>query len=61
MNFENYTVMGSQELMETNGGGFAYDVGRVLRFLSFALPGDAPSIAYAISDWQINEMLNNPD
>ena len=60
-NFEHFSPITSQELGEINGGGFAYDVGRILRFLSLALPGDGPSIAYAVSDWQINEMINNPD
>ena len=54
MNIENFTCLDTQELMETNGGGFAHDVGRVLRFLSIALPGDGISIANAITDWQIN-------
>ena len=54
MNIENFSSLGTQELVETNGGGFAHDVGRVLRFLSIALPGDGISIANAITDWQVN-------
>ncbi|MDX2431672.1 MAG: hypothetical protein QNK35_12115 [Bacteroides sp.] len=57
-NFENFTSLGDNELMETNGGGFAHDMGRLIRFIGLALPLDAPSLAYAISDWQINEMIN---
>ena len=54
MNTESFTSLPTQQLMDTNGGGFAHDVGRVLRFLSIALPGDAISMANAITDWQIN-------
>ncbi len=50
-NFENFAAMGSQELVETNGGGFAFDMGRVLRFIGLALPGDVSSMAYACADW----------
>jgi len=54
MNIENFTSLGTQELLETNGGGFAYDVGRVLRFLSMAAGGNPIQIANAITDWQVN-------
>lgn len=56
-NFENFTALSSAELRETSGGGFAYDVGRILRFLAISstiIPG--PS--YAIADWQINALNN---
>jgi hypothetical protein len=53
-NFEIFNPIGSQELLETNGGGFAHDMGRVLRFLAIALPGTAISVTNAITDWQIN-------
>ena len=53
-NIEFFTTMGSQQLLETNGGGFAHDVGRVLRFLAIALPGTPISVTNAITDWQIN-------
>jgi hypothetical protein len=51
---ESFTPMGTQQLMETNGGGFAYDVGRILRFLSIAAGGNPIQIANAITDWQVN-------
>ena len=50
-NIENFASIGSQELMEINGGGFAFDVGRVLRFIGLALPGDVSSMAHACADW----------
>ena len=51
---ESFTPMGTQQLMETNGGGFAHDVGRVLRFLSMTIGANPIQIANAISDWQVN-------
>ncbi len=53
-NFENFTAIGTHELVETNGGGFAHDAGRILRFIALALPGDPISLAKAITDWQVN-------
>jgi hypothetical protein len=61
INIENFTSMDARQLMDTSGGGFAFDVGRVLRFLSIALPGDAISVTYAITDWQINAMINDAE
>jgi hypothetical protein len=55
--FENFKAMDSQELVEINGGGFAYDVGRVLRFISLMGPNALIS-ANAISEWQINATIN---
>jgi hypothetical protein len=57
--FENFKAMDSQELVEINGGGFAYDVGRVLRLLCHVGGGNAGITAMAISEWQVNAMINN--
>lgn len=57
-NIENFTAMGSQELMETNGGGFAFDVGRVLRFIGLC-GGSALHLPYAMADWEVNSILND--
>jgi len=54
---ENFTPIGTRKLMETNGGGFAYDVGRVLRFISLMGP-NAGITALAISEWQVNATIN---
>lgn len=59
-NIEHFTPIGSEELLETNGGGFAYDFGRVIRFLSFG-PFTAIGAAQAITDWQITTLLNNAE
>ncbi len=53
MKTEHFTQINSEQLLEINGGGFAYDVGRVIRFIFLALPGDVSSIAYAVSDWEV--------
>ncbi|MEN8156868.1 MAG: hypothetical protein ABFS10_07950 [Bacteroidota bacterium] len=54
MKTEHFTQMESDQLMEINGGGFAYDVGRVIRFIGMALPGDPISLSLAIADWEFN-------
>lgn len=54
-----FETMGTGELRETNGGGFAYDIGRIIRFIGLSGGGSSPyGIAWAISDWEINAMLN---
>jgi len=56
-NFEHFTPMDATQLMDTNGGGFAYDVGRVLRFFS-AMGPNAILVANAITEWQVNATIN---
>ncbi len=46
--------------MQTNGGGFAYDVGRAIRFL--IVGGgclNATGAALATGDWIVNDIINN--
>lgn len=62
---EYFESMDSVQLMDINGGGFAYDVGRVIRFLGVsALCANPISITNGIVDWMvtdiINEAANNP-
>jgi len=45
-------------MREINGGGFAYDAGRVLRFL-FISGGSAVGTYQAVADWIINDEINN--
>lgn len=47
---ENFKSMDSMELQLTNGGGFAHDVGRILRFISLAGPY-GQGMPYAVADW----------
>ena len=56
-NRENLNEMTIEQLMEMNGGGFAYDVGRILRFIGIS-GGTTIGITYAITDWQINALIN---
>lgn len=49
--------MEREQLAEVNGGGFAYDLGRVIRFISFAI-NPVPGTAYAIVDWEVNALNN---
>ena len=54
MKTEHFTQMESDQLLEINGGGFAYDVGRVIRFFGLAMPGDYISLAIACADWEVH-------
>jgi hypothetical protein len=45
------------ELMKINGGGFAYDLGRSLRFL-WKYQGNPYRYPEAIVDWIINDTIN---
>lgn len=49
---ENFRLMSTEQLMEVNGGGFAYDVGRFIRYL--ALGGGVA----AYVDWVANDAVN---
>ena len=53
MNIENFKSLGTQELLETNGGGFAHDVGRVIRFIGL-MGINGINTPMAVSDWIIN-------
>lgn len=57
-NFENFSTMNADRLKEVNGGGFAYDIGRIFRFIALSGGGSPPSVAWAITDWEINKALN---
>ncbi len=61
---EYFESMDSVRLMEINGGGFAYDVGRVIRF--FIVSGGCATVygtTAGMADWiamdVINETANN--
>ena len=59
-NTEFFSTMGAEQLHEVNGGGFAYDVGRVLRFIALSGGGLNPiALTNAITDWHINAIINN--
>ena len=45
-------------LMEINGGGFAYDVGRVLRFLVLSTDSIL-GVSAGVMDWQLNKEISD--
>ena len=57
-NRENLNEMTVEQLKEKNGGGFAYDVGRILRFIGLSGAGHPVGMAYAIADWEVNAMIS---
>ena len=62
MEAESFISINPEEARGISGGGFAYDAGRVIRFLSKIGIGSNPILtALAVSDWQINAMLNDPE
>ena len=56
--FENFSTMNADQLREANGGGFAYDFGRVLRFIVLSGGGSSLFLPNAVADWTINEAVN---
>lgn len=53
-----FSTMDAGQMRQVNGGGFAYDVGRVLRFISIAGLNNGPLTALALADWDVNKALN---
>ncbi|HDS07563.1 MAG TPA: hypothetical protein ENO05_08045 [Bacteroides sp.] len=53
-----FSTMDAERLRQVNGGGFAYDVGRVLRFISLC-GHNFSTVNLAIIDWQVNAELND--
>ena len=57
-NTAHFSTMDAGQMRQVNGGGFAYDVGRVLRFLSIAGNGIGGTATLAIIDWEVNKIIN---
>jgi len=56
---EHFTSINTEKLREINGGGFAYDVGRVIRYFVISGGGIAPiGIATGLADWIGNDVAN---
>jgi hypothetical protein len=54
-----FRSLDAHQLAEINGGGFAYDVGRLLRFISIVGLGQNPILnAKALGDWIVNDTVN---
>ena len=61
MKTEQFISISDGEAVEINGGGFAFDAGRVVRFLYISVLGSSMvGTAMAVTDWQINAMVNAP-
>lgn len=55
---ETFSTLDADQLMEINGGGFAYDLGRILRFIG--LSGGSGSMIYqALVDWYVTDAIND--
>jgi len=54
---ENFCLMSTDQLRDINGGGFAYDVGRIIRFLGISA-GQPIGTLNALADWEINKIIN---
>jgi hypothetical protein len=52
-----FNQMDPARLKQLNGGGFAYDVGRGLRFL--VMCGGGFTVTNAVIDWIINDVAND--
>ena len=55
---EIFSPIDQDRLMDINGGGFAYDVGRVIRFL--VLSSDSIlGVSAGVMDWQLNKEISD--
>lgn len=60
-NEENFSLMTTEQLMDMNGGGIAYDIGRVIRFIGIWGGGTNAGAIRAITDWQVNAVINEAE
>lgn len=51
-----FQELSDSELRETAGGSFAYDLGRVIRFLGIS--GGGMNVGAAMADWYATSVLN---
>jgi len=57
-NSEKFRPIDRERLTDINGGGFAYDVGRVIRFVILSADPILGTSA-AIADWQLNKEISD--
>lgn len=57
-NPEIFKSIDQERLREINGGGFAYDVGRVIRFVLLS-SDPILGMSAAIADWQLNKEISD--
>jgi hypothetical protein len=59
MNTSDFTELNPEECMALSGGGFAYDVGRIIRWLALGGASATPyGVASATADWIVNDTAN---
>jgi hypothetical protein len=57
---EHFSALDTDKLVSTSGGGFAYDVGRFLRFIAKSGGCLDPIMrTMAIADWIVNDVAND--
>jgi len=54
-----FKLMDDGQLVQTSGGGFAYDLGRIIRFIGISGGGSVIGTTMAVTDWIINDAINN--
>jgi hypothetical protein len=57
-NSELFRSIDQDGMMDINGGGFAYDVGRVIRFVILSAT-PILGMEAAIADWQLNKEISD--
>lgn len=60
-NEENFSQLTTEQAMDINGGGIAYDIGRIIRFIGLWGGGINAGAARAVADWQINALINEAE
>jgi hypothetical protein len=55
---EGFSTLNAEQLRETTGGGFAYDIGRVIRLIGFTGAGGT-NVYKALIDWVVNDTIND--
>ena len=58
---QKFTPLTGERLRDINGGGLAYDIGRVIRFIGLWGGGVNAGAAKAVVDWEINAMINEAE
>jgi hypothetical protein len=59
METQNFSTLREEQLTDCLGGGFAYDVGRVIRFIVKGGGSSPTGTMLALADWIANDVINN--
>jgi len=55
---EAFCAINAEHLREINGGGFAFDLGRIIRFIGISGAGGT-NVTKAIIDWIVTDAIND--